>query len=221
MEQLMDHFSDKELATLYNVKVETIEKKLKEDNWSDNVEDLIKSWGEKAAHLRWLHTKCSLKWSRLSKQFTVPIIICTTLTGVVNFSQESSNNVWLLWIMGSINILSVMMIGIKEFYNPEMNAQLHRSIAKQFGAFYRQIVLELTLPRSDRRPCNELLNWAKTEFDRMLFDSPHITNSVALEFNKKFADVDNKPDVIDHNYTIQVYGRHKKSECTIDLSPEL
>ena len=217
----MNQFTDKELAKLYDVKLETIEKKLKEDNWTDNVEDLIKSWGEKAAHLRWLHTKCSIKWSRLSKKFTIPIILCTTLSGLVNISQETSNHVLLSWLIGSVNIISVMLIGIKEFYNPEKNAQIHRSTAKQFGAFYRQILLELTLPRSDRRPCNDLLNWAKTEFDRLLFDSPHIVNSVILEFKKNFSNVDNTPDIIDHNFTINIYGREKKTDIIIDMSPEL
>lgn len=213
--------SEEELAILYDVKVDTIRKKLNEANWNDNVEDLIKSWGEKAAHLRWLHTKTSIRWKRLSKYFTIPIIVLTTSSGVVNISQESSDNSIMLWLLGSINLFTVILIGIKEFYNPEKNAQLHRSIAKQFGAFYRQILLELTLPRSDRRPCNELLNWAKTEFDRLLFDSPHITDNIAKQFRKHFADVDNKPDIIDHNYTICINGREKQNEICIELTQVL
>ena len=208
MEDIKTFTLDEEQA-LNSAKFTELQKKLNEESWNDQTEDLMKSWGIKSAGLRWLHFNAAGKWKTLSNSISLPIILLSTLTGVASFGSTNlgDQETW-MYIIGSLNILTAFLASIKQFYNCDEKYQNHIDVGKQFGSFYRQMVLELALPRSDRRPCDELTKWAKLEYDRLQMESPPIGGEVISLFNRKFKDMEDKPDVATDKIDIKIYGRN-------------
>ena len=78
--------------------------------WSDEVENLLKEWSEKASCYRWLHNKCEKKYRLRYFSFSIPVIILSTLTGAANVGLSSYVPEHLQStgqaIIGGINILA-------------------------------------------------------------------------------------------------------------------
>lgn len=207
----LDNLNIDEQKALTEARLEAVVKETNAESWNDFIEDLMKSWGEKAASLKWLHANASKKWKTFSNSLAIPIILLSTVTGVLNIgvsNQEENRELW-MYGLGSLNILTAVIASMKQFYDAEKKAQLHSDVAKQFGSFYRQMVIELALPRADRKPCGEITSWARMEFDRLHLDAPPLPGDIISKFNKKFIELENKPEVVCDNFEIKIYGRHE------------
>lgn len=198
---------DEEQA-LNAAKFSELQKKLNEASWNDEAEDLMRSWGIKSAGLRWLHFNAATTWKKTSNRLSLPVILLSTLTGVASFgSTNFADQTTTMYVLGSLNILTALLASLKQFYNSDEKYQNHLDVSKQFGSFYRQMVLELSLPRSDRRPCDELSKWAKLEYDRLQLESPPIGGESISKFNETFKALSDKPDIATNNIDIKIYGR--------------
>ena len=49
---------------LANTRLAGLRKKLNADSWNDNMESLMKMWGEKAAGLRFMHNASAGSWKK-------------------------------------------------------------------------------------------------------------------------------------------------------------
>lgn len=200
---------DEERA-IHTARYENVVKETNAESWNEFIEDLMKSWGEKAASLKWLHNSAAKKWRQFSNRLGLPIIMLSTITGVLNIgvtNEEENRKAW-MYVLGTMNIMTAMIAGLKQFYNADKKAQLHSDVAKQFGSFHRQMVIELAMPRTERRPCNELTAWARMEFDRLHLDAPALSGDVISEYKKRFKDLENKPDAVSDDFRIAIYGRN-------------
>ena len=65
-----------------------INKSMKDAKWQPQHTKILIDWADKAMCYRWLHTKCTHKYTLANAWFTIPVIIISTLTGVGNFAQE-------------------------------------------------------------------------------------------------------------------------------------
>ena len=136
---------------LSSVNAAGLQKQLNADGWTDHLEDLLKAWGEKAAGLRWMHNKSAGGWKSFSNRLSMPLIILTTLTGVANFGATNAEDPAIaMYVIGGVNIIAASIASIHKFYSPDEKSQLHASVAKQFGSFYRHLTLELNQARGDR-----------------------------------------------------------------------
>ena len=48
-------------------------------SWSDHMEDLMQGWGEKAAGLRWIHSKDAGTWKKFADKLSMWGIVLTTV----------------------------------------------------------------------------------------------------------------------------------------------
>ena len=64
---------------LASVKMAGLRKKINADSWNDNMENLMKMWGEKAAGLRFMHDNAAGSWKKFSNTLTLWSIGITTL----------------------------------------------------------------------------------------------------------------------------------------------
>ena len=65
-------------------------KKVAEENiWTDECEELLAEWSEKATCYRWLHSRSEKRYRCRNYTFTIPVIILSTLTGTANFAMDS------------------------------------------------------------------------------------------------------------------------------------
>ena len=197
-----------EKMALEIVRVESLKKKINAGSWNDHLEDLMKAWGEKAAGNRELHDMAASKWKGFSEKLYIPMIMLSTIAGVTNFGAASSDNseYW-MYCIGVINIITSLIASVVKHYKPDEKAQLHRSVAKSFGSYYRMMTLELGTPRGDRMSPEEITKWAKTEYDKLLKDAPNIPGEIIKDFKERHKHTENLPDIALSSYSIKIHGR--------------
>ena len=175
-------------------------------NWSDEIEDLLKSFGEQSASLSILHNKDRRYWRNKSNVLSLSCIIITTLSSSLSLSSTSSQYYTLImYLVGGIGMASSLLQSFKQFYNADEKASEHRIISKQYMNLYRSIKLQLKLKREDRAPITEFLKWAFKEFEKLQQDAPIINENTINKFKETFKDYTcEKPDICENDLSIQI-----------------
>lgn len=201
-------------------KLGDLKKKVNAASWTDSMEDLLKSWGEKSAGLRFMHNKAGGYWKGVSNRLTLWGIGITTVASTVslvatNIEDPDAKNA-VLFGVGGIGMISSLIQSLKKFYNAEEKNADHSAIAKQFGSFYRYMVLQMGMSREDRVPADELSSWALKEFERLQQDSPPLGGDAINAFKTTFKDSNQSvPDVCEDEFVIKVFGREEENEIVV------
>ena len=199
-------------------KLNEMKKKMNLESWNDHMEDLLKSWGEKAAGLRFIHSKSSNDWNKLSNKLTFWGILISTVTSASVLSSTSVDQETitpLLFVVGGVGMVGSFIQSLKKFYNAEEKAAEHAAVSKQFGSFYRYLSLQLSIPRSDRLQSDELASWALKEFERLQQDAPTLSDDSVNFFKNRFdRKIQSFPDAAEDAFVIYVHGRTKSSESS-------
>ena len=188
-----------------------LRKKVNADSWSENMEMLMKQWGEKAAGLRYMHAHSGGKWKKFSNQLSIAGIIITgvasTLSLVATSIDDDETKDAILFGVGGVGLVSTLIQSFKKFYNAEEKAADHSSVAKQFGSFYRYMTLQLGMSREDRDPADVLTTWALKEYERLQQEAPPIGGDSIVLFNKKFdKNTQAIPDVAEDEFVIKIHN---------------
>ena len=64
-------------------------KNIEKDVWTDECEELLAEWSEKASCYRWLHGRSEKSYQKWYYCFSIPVIILSTLTGAANVGMDS------------------------------------------------------------------------------------------------------------------------------------
>jgi len=215
-----------EQEALATARLGDIRKKVNADSWSENMEVLMKQWGEKAAGLRFMHSHSGGIWKKFSNQLSITGIVVTGVASTVSLiatsvSDENTKNGILMGV-GGVGLLSTLIQSFKKFYNAEEKAADHASISKQFGSFYRYMVLQMGMSREDREPADVLSAWALKEYERLQQEAPPIGGSSVALFKKKFTDPNQCiPDIAEDKFVITVFKKPKTiSALDIELFEE-
>jgi len=203
-----------EQEALASARLGDLRKKVNADSWSENMESLMKQWGEKAAGLRFMHSHSGGIWKKFSNQLSITGIVVTGVASTVTLiatsvSDENTKNGILMGV-GGVGLLSTLIQSFKKFYNAEEKAADHASVSKQFGSFYRYMVLQMGMSREDRDPADVLSAWALKEYERLQQEAPPIGGSSVALFKKKFTDPNQCiPDVAEDKFVITVFKKHE------------
>ena len=228
----LDNLGAGEQEALVNSRLGDRRKKVNAESWADNMELLMKQWGEKAAGLRFMHSHSGTKWKQFANNLAISGIIVTgvasTMSLIATSVDEENIKDGILFSVGGIGLISTLLQSFKKFYNAEEKAADHSSVAKQFVSFYRNMTLQLGMSREDRDPADVLTSWALKEYERLQQEAPPVgAESIAL-FNKKFdKDTQAIPDVAEDKFVIKVFNPQKSitasdveilsNQCDIDV----
>jgi hypothetical protein len=206
-----------EMEALASSRLGDLRKKVNAESWSDNMELLMKQWGEKAAGLRFMHAHSGGKWKGFANKLAISGIIITgvasTLSLIATSIDDEDVKDGILFGVGGIGLVSTLIQSFKKFYNAEEKAADHSSVAKQFGSFYRYMTLQLGMSREDRDPADVLTTWALKEYERLQQEAPNIGGDSIALFNQKFdKDVQAIPDVAENKFVIKVFNKDEPSE---------
>ena len=207
----LDSLGAGEAEALATARLGDLRKKVNAESWSDNMELLMKQWGEKAAGLRFMHSHSGSQWKGFANKLSISSIIVTgvasTLSLIATSVQDEDVKDGILFGVGGIGLISTLIQSFKKFYNAEEKAADHSSVAKQFGSFYRYMTLQLGMSREDRDPADVLTTWALKEYERLQQEAPPIGGASITLFNQKF---DKKtqaiPDVAEDRFVIKVFN---------------
>jgi hypothetical protein len=165
--------------------------------WHPQHEQILKNWGEAAACYRYLHYKAYIMYKRMCFRFTLPIIILSTITGTANFAQESFPLVvrpYVPSMIGTLNLTAAILTTIQQFLKVNELMESHRVSYIHYGKLARTIRLDLTLPITERsHDGNGMVSSCRTEYDRLIEQSPPMPSDILKTFDKKFPE-DTSPD---------------------------
>lgn len=171
--------------------------------WTDQHEKILAEWADKAMCYRWMHSRSENKYSYLSKLFTIPVIVLSTLTGTANFAIERIPEHYQSSVqigIGSLNILAGIITTVQQFLKINELNESHRIASISWGKFYRNIKTELVKSPLERCEVNYLVKTSKEEFDRLVETSPPLDVNIVKKFDHKFKkdSVDiSKPEICD------------------------
>lgn len=208
--------STETIEALTSAKLGDLKKKLNAASWNPHMETLMKSWGEKSAGLRFMHSNASGYWKGFSNKLTLASIAITTVASGVSLiaasiDDEVTKNT-ILYVVGGIGIVASTLQSIKKFYNGEEKSAEHGAIAKQFGSFYRYMTLQMTLAREDRLPSDQLAEYALKEFERMQQDALPLGGKQIALYKKTFVKSKQAtPDVCEEAFNIHIYDRMEEA----------
>jgi len=130
----------------------------------------------------------------------------STLTGTANFAQDKIPAQYLnvaTMAIGGVNLIAGILTTIQQFLKIGELNESHRVSAIAWGKFYRNIRVELAKAPEERTPVNQMLKYAKEEFDRMIETSPSLADKTVKLFKatfakngQKFSEL-NKPEICD------------------------
>lgn len=172
---------------------------LPEIEWTVDHEDILIEWADKAMCFRWLHSRAHALYSKLNYNYTIPVIVISTLTGTANFAQERvplAYQGYYVMIVGGFNILAGIITTIQQFLKITQLNEAHRVSGIAWDKFYRNIKIELARHPDERMHVNQMLKMCKEEFDRLMETSPNIPDEIITEFKNKFKDSLEYEDII-------------------------
>lgn len=205
-----EHLGLEENEALTSVRLGDMRKKINASSWTDNMEVLMKHWGEKAAGLRFMHSHTGGKWKKFSDNLSISGILVTGVASTLsliatNITDDNIKNGFLYGV-GGIGLLSTLIQSFKKFYNAEEKAAEHNMIAKQFGSYYRKMTLQMGMSRFDRNPSDVLTRWALDEYERLQQDAPSISGNSITLFKNNFKDKGQCfPDIAEDQFIINIY----------------
>lgn len=213
------NLSDEAREAVKTAELSDLKKKINAVSWDPNMEHLIKSWGEKAAGLRYMHNSSAGYWKNLSNKLTLCSIGMTTIASGISLITASIDDAeiknGILYGVGAVGIIASFIQSLKKFYNAEEKAAEHLAIARQFGSFYRYITLQLGMSRADRLSSGQLSEWVLKEYERLQQDAPPISGAQVKEFKKKFGSSEQSlPDICEDKFIIKIY---KEKEIEVEL----
>jgi hypothetical protein len=158
--------------------------------WHHQQEMVLKQWGETCSCYRWLHYKSFSKFKKMSLNFSLPIIIISTVTGTASFAHQTFPPTWRAWVplvIGAANLFGGILSTVQQFLKVNELLEAHRSSSIQYGKIARLIKLELSLPIADRTyGGKEMLEIIKLDYDRLIEQSPSIQGNILKLFEEQF-----------------------------------
>jgi hypothetical protein len=180
-----------EISFLYYIYIK--KKMSQQKKWHQQQESILKTWGEQSACYRYMHFKEHQRYKKLNMNFTLPIIILSTLTGTANMAQETFPDSWSKYVpigIGGLNLIAAIMTTILQFLKITELMESHRVSSVHYGKLARSIRLQLTLPHYERsHNGEEFVDFCNQEYDRLIEQSPPVNTKVLSMFEKEYPEM--------------------------------
>uniref|UniRef100_A0A6C0KP43 SMODS and SLOG-associating 2TM effector domain-containing protein n=1 Tax=viral metagenome TaxID=1070528 RepID=A0A6C0KP43_9ZZZZ len=167
--------------------------------WTNEHEQILVEWADKAMCYRWLHSRSHFMFSSLNAWYTIPVIVISTLTGTANFAQERvpiDYQNYFVMIVGGFNILAGIITTIQQFLKITQLNESHRVASIAWDKFYRNIRIELAKHPDERMNVTQMIKMCKEEFDRLMETSPTIPDKIIKAFKNEFSNLNENDNTI-------------------------
>ena len=168
------------------------EKTLPDVPWTEEHENILVDWADKAMCYRWMHSKANQGYARKNAWYTIPVIIMSTLTGTANFAHDrfpEDYKEYAPMMIGAVNLFAGILTTVQQFLKIGELNEAHRVAAISWDKFYRNIKVELAKHPRERTSVSHMLKLSKEEFDRLMETSPTISDNVIQLFQTTFSNI--------------------------------
>jgi hypothetical protein len=144
--------------------------------WSNEIDILLASWCDNAKCFEWMHGETSIDYLKKSKIFMVVINLLTALSGLSNIIAGNIviNGFQLIWVFGSISILTSTLNILQDKLAYLPLAESHRKFASQWSVIISKIEEVVALPPGARRDCKTFLRYIKADINQVTIDGNNL-----------------------------------------------
>jgi hypothetical protein len=193
-------------------------------SWNSQLEKILSDEGERSLCYSWLHDRSEKRYSRLHTSITLPSIVMATLAGSASIGTTSLfPNPQIANITIGIITLSVgLLTTVSNYFSWAKRSESHRIADITYKKIYKFILIELSLPRSERMAAKDMLKIVRDETQRLEETSPQVPDIVIKEFKKRFGDSTpevTKPEITNGLDPIYVYPSDLESPIIGSTKP--
>jgi len=171
-------------------------------DWTKSTEDLLVSWADIALCYTWIFDKSYRRFNNINYRYTIPIIVMSTVTGTISMSLNSLLNENQVKtgqiVLGGINIFIGILSTLQNFFRYAQLSEAHLTATRDWAKLHRNIKIELSIERQNRKPASEFVRSARQEYERLLNSRPVIPSSILMDFKRQYRNSDIiKPEVVE------------------------
>jgi hypothetical protein len=144
------------------------------------------------------------------------------VTGTANFAQDTFPEAvrpFVPAVIGGMNLFAAILTTVSQFLKVNELMESHRVSSIHYGKLSRSIRLELSLPKTERtHDGNSMVDICKTEYDRLIEQSPPIPALILKQFEEGFKEHGiTKPDITTIT-TIDPFDGSKEEVITSEVA---
>lgn len=151
--------------------------------WSTGLESVIKKEAEQSQSLFWLHNRSESLVSKKNDYLAVPGIVLATLTG---FLTGGAGDMLPGWLLGALSVLVGVLGTLNTYYKFAQRAEGHRVASLLYLKMFKQIEIEMSLPRDQRTDAESLLKNLRQQMTQVSETAPRIQEQAIKEYKIKF-----------------------------------
>jgi hypothetical protein len=156
-------------------------------HWTDPLELLVKKEAEKALALRWAHDEAQRWCSNWNTRLFFPSVILSVFSGAG--SVGASNLLpfeGAATFIGIVSLLVGMLQTVSNYLAFAKRSESHRIASISYGKIHAHLAFELGKPRSERLGAEDVIDFIKTETDRLSEIAPQLPQKIKDDFHLKF-----------------------------------
>jgi hypothetical protein len=170
--------------------------------WIKSTEYLLISWADIALCYSWIFDKSYRRLNNINYRYTIPIIVMSTVTGTISMSLNSLLNDDQVKtgqiVLGGINIFIGILSTLQNFFRYAQLSEAHLTATRDWAKLHRNIKIELSIERKNRKSASEFVRSARQEYERLLNSRPVIPSSILMDFKRQYRNSDIiKPEVVE------------------------
>lgn len=175
-------------------------------DYNPAIEALIKSLGEKALSLSWLHSRSEKRYSYLNNYLAIPSIVLSTITATLGGTFAGDKTI--SYVTSVISIIVSIFTTLNSYFVFAKRAEAHRITSISYSKLYLQINIELSLPRQKRTNVKDFLKSVSEQIQRLNEIQPLVPDIIIRAYNEKFKDEPptiSKPEICNGLVDIKVF----------------
>ena len=158
-------------------------------DWSNEVEETLGTFSEKAQIWRLLHMKNHNIFKRKYYCLIIPVTILSSITGAANLALGSVANgqeTVINLIIGALGILVSVISTLNNIFSFQKRKDEHYRAAKDWYRVQRMIDVELSLQKSKRNNVSVFFHLVLQEIERIHESHPNVRDDVIRTFMKNY-----------------------------------
>ncbi len=149
------------------------------NSWTRQKEEKSREYQEDFEMYRYLHNQVVSSNNILNQVLSIPSILITAITSVSLFATLGiENQTPVIIVVGILNIITLFLQGVNEFYDPKTIAHKHQNIAKEYTILYNDIDEQLTQEPMERENGRDFIKKVRTRSNDLIKNAPTIPNRI-------------------------------------------
>jgi hypothetical protein len=184
--------------------------------WNPGTEGLVKSLGEKALSLSWLHNRSEKYFNYYNNFLAIPAIVLSSITATIG--GTFAGNITFSYVTTIISTIVSILTTLNSYFVFAKRAEAHKMTAVSYSKLYLQINIELSLPRSKRMNVKDFLKVVSEQIQRLNEIQPQVSDAVIKAYNVQFKNEPpsiSRPEITNGLVDIKIYEEEVKPAAMV------